>query len=304
MKQGCKYIATLLIILLAASLLQGQVKVKASVDRARILIGEPVLLTVEAYVPLGLPVLWFSTDTFPHFEIIEEFKTDTVDGIDGKKISQLVSLTSFDSGRWVIPALEINVAGQPYYTDSIPVDISFVSFDPQEDYRDIKDIEEVINPYTKYIPWIFGATILISLVLIIYLLKKRKRVSDRPRIKSSTLSPYDEAIKAITELRTKGLPSPGEEKAFYSKLSDIFGVFVFRKLSISTVEKTSDELIVNLSVLNIPKESFNKLVQSLRMSDFVKFAKYRPEEKDNLSNIEVIRASIEILDNNTIRSAV
>jgi hypothetical protein len=81
-------------------------------------------------------------------------------------------------------------------------------------------------------------------------------------------------------------------------MNDILRKYVSRKFSVSTFERTNEELILELSAKGIPKDAFIKLAQSLRMSDVVKFAKYRPSEEDNKNNLKIVTSSIEILDKN------
>lgn len=86
-------------------------------------------------------------------------------------------------------------------------------------------------------------------------------------------------------------------------MNDILRNYVARQFRISTFERTNEEMILQLSKLNIARDSFISLAQSLRMSDFVKFAKYRPSESETQNNLETVRSSIDILDKK-IMSAV
>ena len=74
------------------------------------------------------------------------------------------------------------------------------------------------------------------------------------------------------------LGDPATVKKYYSGLNDTLRVFVNRKLGIVTMEKTSEELILSLNDLKMERESFSKLTSALRMGDFVKFAKYVPDQ--------------------------
>ena len=67
-----------------------------------------------------------------------------------------------------------------------------------------------------------------------------------------------------------------ETKQYYSELVDIFKVYVLAKTGIHSLQNTTDDLVKQLRGLNIPKDQFEQLSQSLRLSDFVKFAKYIP----------------------------
>ncbi len=298
MKRGGKHITAMIILLLTWGWLTAQVKVRATVDRDKILIGEPLKLTLEAYLPLGWKFDWIRTDSIPFFEILSSTPPDTAESMDGKKISQSISLTSFDSGQIYIPPFQIMVQGQPYLTDSIPVNVAFTPFDPKEDYRDIKDIMEVVSPSVRYIPWALGVLALASLGILLYLLMKKKKAAIPGSVPATTsLSPYDEAMKTLGELR-RWLPAE-EPKTYYSELNDIFRNYIARQFGIATFERTNEELILQLASLSLPAESFIELRQSLRMSDFVKFAKYRPSDGDNQKNLDIVRSIIEVLHKKT-----
>jgi hypothetical protein len=298
MKRSCKHIVAIVVFLSVYSFLSAQVYVKASVDKNRVLIGEPVLLTLEAYVPLGEQVTWFSLDTIAHFEFLKRPKADTAESIEGKKITQVLTITSFDSGQWEIPQLELKVSKQSYYTDTLLIDVGFAPFDREADYRDIKDIIDVNNPNTKYIPWIIGAATLVSLALIIYVLRTRRPAVVQEKIEVPKLSPFEEAMQALAVLRKKGFPQNGQVKGYYTELNDILRVFVSRKLNITTMERTNEEMILQLRDLNLSKDSFSQLAQALRMSDYVKFAKYQPGTEDNEKNYDIIQSAIQTLNNN------
>ena len=69
-------------------------------------------------------------------------------------------------------------------------------------------------------------------------------------------------------------------------------MYVARKKGISSLQKTTDDLVVQLKELDLEKNSFEKLSKALRLSDFVKFAKYQPAPDDDRIAWETIRESI------------
>ena len=277
--------------------MMGQVVARASVNRDQILIGEPIKLTFEVRIPLGQSYSWFSLDSIPHFDIIDKGKTDSTDNIDGKQFHQELTLTSFDSGTVVMAPFILQVNGKSYATDSIPVEVSYAPLDISKDYRDIKEIEEVPKPkWMSWIPWILGIFTVLAIGVIIYLLRKPKKAPPVVQPAQPKLGPYEEALQALEELRKLGLQN-GEVKIYYSRLNDILRVFMFRKLKVATLEKTNEELIVQLRQTPMDKESFNQLVHALQIADFVKFAKYQPDEKDNEKNFTVIETAIKTLNN-------
>jgi BatD DUF11 like domain len=289
---------TWICLLISPALVNAQVLAKASLDRDSILIGEPLKLSLDVRAPLGLDINWFALDTIPHFEFIEKGKPDTSDNIDGKAIQQTITITSFDSGNWVIPPLPITINGRTYFTDSIPIKVTWSAFNPVEEYRDIKEITEVGQPtWMRYIPWIIAVATVLAAAGLWYFLRYRKQPVVVEEVYKSDLTPYDEALQALEELRSRGYAQNGQIKNYYSRLNDILRVFVLRKLKIATMEKTNEELILQLRQLQVDKETFSQLTTALRMADFVKFAKYQPDESDNEKNLTIIRTAITSLNN-------
>jgi hypothetical protein len=300
MTKGEKHIVTILCLVLVSAYSQAQVSVRSNIDRDNILIGEAISLTVEAYMPLGSNIVWFNSDTIPHFDITQKSGVDTSQGIDGRKMAQSFTITSFDSGQQYIPPFEILVDSQSYYTDSIPVMVSFAPFDSKDDYRDIKDIIEVNIPALKYVPWAMAAAVILSLALLAFGWHNRRlKPVHAVKERETALSPYEEAMKSLAQLSSHNTNN-GEVKTYYSQMNDILRRYVSRKFSVSTFQKTNEELILEMSVFGIPKDAYISLAQSLRMSDSVKFAKYRPSDEDNRKNLQIVTSSIEILDKNAV----
>jgi len=147
-----------------------------------------------------------------------------------------------------------------------------------------------------WIPWILGAVTLLAIGVIVYLLRKPKKPAAAPQPVQPKLSPYEEALQALEELRKQGLLN-GEVKIYYSRLNDILRIFMFRKLKVATLEKTNEELITQLRQMPMDRESFNQLVHALQIADFVKFARYQPDANDNEKNFAVIQSAIKTLNN-------
>ena len=263
---------------------QGGSTIKASVDKNKILIGEPIQLTVEVYLSPESVKKFSSIDSIEHFELLEKPIIDSTDKEGGLNIKGVYKITSFDSGHWVIPSF---VLSKDVKSDTIPVDVVFSDFDPAQDYHDIKDILEA-NPAEKKAEWWWyaaGGALLLALLLF-YLLKKKKPAP--VSVRKVSINPYEEAMKQLEQLHRE----KPETKLYYSKLTDIFRLYIFQKKGILSLQKTTDDLVIQLKSLNLGKEQFDKLSQSLRLSDFVKFAKYIPSADDDSNSFNEIRNAI------------
>ncbi|MEO6610967.1 MAG: hypothetical protein ABIT05_09400 [Chitinophagaceae bacterium] len=261
--------------------------IKASVDKNRILIGEPFVLTVEAGLSADLAIKFISVDSIPHFELLETLAIDTTIKEGILYIRGLYRITSFDSGHWVIPSFSLS---KTVKTDTIPIDIVFSEFDPNQPYHDIKDILEVEPAKKKQWWWYIGGGILLLVLLLTWLLRKKKPVMVvKPAV---VIDPFEEAMRQLAQLK-KEKP---DTKNYYSTLTDIFRLYVFRKKGILSLQKTTGDLVIRLRDLDLDKDQFNKLSQSLQLSDFVKFAKYIPSPEDDIQAFSTIGRSIEAIE--------
>ena len=292
------YAACLLAVLISATgtLAQNGVSVTASVDKKEILIGQQIQLTLQVKLPLGENISWFPLDTLPHFDIIEKGKIDSLTTINERTYTQQILITSFDSGMHSIIPLPLKVNGKNVNTDSIPINIKFSHFDPKQDYHDIKDIIEVPNPYSKYILMAIVAITLMSIVLFVYFVTRKRIEKGKVQSEISRLGPYEEAMASLDELKKQQLVQNGQVKAYYTRLNDILKTYVLRKLGMVTLDKTNEELIRQLKKTDIPHDKFSLLVQTLRMSDFVKFAKYQPGENESEQHFDIIKSSVDIIN--------
>lgn len=299
MEKKGSHIAWVLFFLVAGygAFCQDTASARAKVDRNAIQIGQPVQLLVEANVPMGSAITWFPLDTIAHFEMINKGKLDSTDSAGWLVLRQLLTITSFDSGSRIIPRLKLTAGKKQLLTDSLRIEVSYSPFDPKQDYHDIKDIIEVANPYVKYVAFVVGLMTLVSLCLVFFFIRsiKRKETVAERQIFSS-LSPFEEALKALDGLKKQKLPEAGQVKQYYTRLNDILRLFVLRKLQISSMEKTNGELILQLRSLPLSAGQFSKLSQALQISDSVKFAKYLPSPEDNESNFGIIESSVHLLN--------
>ena len=233
---------------------------KATVDKQKILIGEPIHLMLEAAVQGNVPLIWPDLDSLPHFEFVEKGKVDSTQGSDGRSYRQYMTVTSFDSGAYAIPRLAFIEGNKTYFTDSIQIEIGYTRIDPSKDYHDIKEIIEVPNPYAHWVVWIVAAVALICLALVIWLVRKKKILKKLTAVlQAPRLSPYEEALAELKDLEQAHLPEKGSVKVYYSRLTEIFRVYLLRRLHISSLAETSEELIRELRRLPLPAEQFAAL---------------------------------------------
>ena len=276
---------------------QTRTTVHASVDKTNILIGEQINLVIEANIPENEPIGFFSPDSIVHFEFLQKGKIDTANTTKGTILKQLFRITSFDSGQWVIPSYTLPQS-ENLKTDSIIINVGFLPMDSTKDYNDIKEIIEVNAAKKQDLTWYYAGGGLLLLLILIYFLtrKKKKKEQQSAAVAEKIIDPYTAALEQLDQLQRENLTAKEATKEYYSRLTDIFRIYVERRKNLRSLQQTTDDLVTQLKSINLGKELYNQLSQSLRLSDFVKFAKYIPTESDNRNVFDTIKKSIQVIE--------
>lgn len=281
--------------------------VKTSVDKNGILIGGQFKLTIEAgLLPEAYKINWpVIPDSLPHFEVISRSKIDSL--YSGNRLlglEQTLTLTSFDSGKWVLPSFLINMAPvnddttYNFFTDSVPVTVSFSTSDTTNLLRDIKPIREVetINPVWY---WIGAGILLVALIIFLgwfYRHWKKNKASIPFQTKTS---PYDEAMKELEKLKAFNLTVPEEIKIVHSKLGEILKRYLSRRHNNNYLNKTTGDILILLGDQYLDNDMPAKAAASLRCGDAVKFAKYLPPSTESEVCLQSIKEVIQIIQQPT-----
>ncbi len=285
-----------------------QPSVRSTIDRQEILIGEQFHLKVEAgFSPGKHRLQWLSIpDSLQHFEVVERSKIDSVyAGNELTGVTQTFTITSFDSGKWVLPAFAVSFdpvnrdSAYNFFTDSFPVTVAFSTSDTTSQLRDIKPIREVTVKNNR---WYYIAAGILLLCIIGYLLwrsRKKKPTAVLPVVKRSKLSAYDEAMQALNQLQQYDLSNAADIKLVHSKLAEILKQYLSRRENDDYLNKTTSDVLIGLKQIGVGSEMISRLAGTLRLGDAVKFAKYLPPSGETEDSIQSVKALIESFKQNT-----
>jgi hypothetical protein len=267
-------------LLFGSAFAQQKSTINATVDKNKILLGEPFSLTIEAIVYPPVSSAKIILDSIPHFEFSGHPIIDSTLQGGSLNIKAVYHLTSFDSGHWSIPSIALSTEAK---SDSIPIDVVFTDFDSTQAYHDIKDILE--PAVEKKRPWWLYATagILVTCIVLYLLLRKRKKKAPVVSVKQN-IDPFQEATESLRSLAQSDLAA----KEFYSRLTDIFRLYVYRRKGILSLQKTSGDLVNQLKKIGLTAAIFDRLFASIVTADMVKFAKYitsAEEDRDAMKSI-------------------
>lgn len=312
--------------------------VNATISPAEILIGEHATITLDIKAPKGRNILtpeFNPGDTLiSGIEVLAKLKPDTTISHEVMSISQQYIVTSFDSALYNIPYIPIIDGVDTIYSQNFGLKVSSVILPDSvmaylEDMKtgktdsidfsalqltDIKDIQEVPFSFWDFLisfiyehPFIF----LISVFLIIFILaitafiilsqrKKKKGYYFKPEV---VLPPHIVALQMLEKIKSENLCRQGLEKQYYTELSDALRIYIEKRYYIRSLEQTSDETIEAVDNFVHDEEVMNKLKEVLKLSDLVKFAKYKPSDDENVLSMNdaynfINKTKEEVVENN------
>ncbi|HEY5463612.1 MAG TPA: hypothetical protein VIJ95_10185 [Hanamia sp.] len=262
--------------------------IKTTVDKNNILIGQQINYRVSTSMPDNTYRLgWFTMpDSLGNFITITKNKIDSTPSNGNLNFSQDIVITSFDSGRQVIPPLALSVSTLDgdstfnIYTDSIPVNVSYSPTDSIVPFHDIKTIIEVKKTFPLWAWILAGVGVVLLIIWILFLLKFFKKKKGTV-VFESKLAPYDEAMQSLSELEKEDLVQNNQVKEFHSRLTEIFKRYLSRKTNSYQMHLTTDELLIELNNLDLSKDHVAAFANCLRMGNAVKFAQYIPPAYEN-----------------------
>lgn len=283
-----KYIFLILSLFFSQAVVAQLALVKASADKDTILLGEPFWLTLEIRAPAGRNIEPFQIDSIPHFEFLRKDSIYRTEEGGATIIRQYFQLTSFDSGQWVIPQFRLS---QFVRTNSLLMNVVFTSpFDPNQPYHDIQDVRNVPVDKNRVLLWIALAIAAVLLLVMMLYFATQKKLKFFSQAKDP---PYHEAKKRLKALNQQ----QPEEIIFYETLVSIFRNYVRARTGISSLQQTSNDLSEKLKPLfEEASAKYTSLRQVLLLSDFVKFAKYDPDDDEAVSAYEVVEQSIDHIE--------
>lgn len=284
--------------LLLASLLlpftaqAGNTIVKAKLDSVTLLMGKTTTLHLEIDQDKNVKGYFLNEqlDTLTSkVEVAGRPKADTVDlGNNRIQINKDLIIQSFDSGLYVLPPMQYVVGSDTFKTERLSLKVIPVKVDRLKDIHDYKPVEKVPFKFFDIIPsfitdywWIYLIIILLVLGGLYTYFKWFKKGVNPLKPKKKRLPPYEEAIQALNDLKAQNLWQNGQEKEYFTALTDILRVYIDRRFSINAVEMTSTQIIDTLKQNNETKAVNEQLSEILEVADFVKFANMHTLADDN-----------------------
>lgn len=299
-----KSLFTFLILTSASILFANEAKVSAELEYLEALIGDQVELKLSSESDTSLtPIFPNIQDSISSLEILKVGEIDSINENGVLKLSQVYTLSAFDTGRFNIPPITFafnksNKGVGNFITrksNSLSIYFKGIEIDTASTEKDIKPIMEADFILAEIIEYIYLGVGLILLIIIgIYVYRKylKKDTDDVEELFDPKIPADIIAIESLNSLKNKKLWQESHFKKYYSELTDILRIYIFRVFGIDTLEKTSAEILETING-KISEELFNELSKIFGTADLVKFAKEKPIGPENEESMDLALKFVE-----------
>ena len=249
------------------------------------------------------------------YTVIALVPVDTVDISSRiKEISAKLVLTSFDSTLITIPPI---IAKTP--TDSAetaPMGLKVIQ--PEVDSKHPSNFKDIKAPWDVSLSlkdwlililssWIFWVVIAVLVGFYIayrvFNYYQNKKANPTPQIQVRELSLIEKTEAALLQLEQQQLIEQELFKEFYSELITIFKFYLNESYSWTTTEMTSNELMKQMSSVELSSSEYEMLRLVLTEADLSKFAKYTPSSDNARLALSQIRQLVRELHHKGLHSS-
>ncbi|OGU58339.1 MAG: hypothetical protein A2X64_09985 [Ignavibacteria bacterium GWF2_33_9] len=265
------------------------VEVNIHLDSSNVLIGDQIHLLIKTNYQKNYSIFYPNlVDSLGHLIIIRKTKIDTLNENDNFTLSQTITLTSFDSGTYEIPPIEVkykylnDTVFQSSFSNSVYAKFFSVDVDTTQPIKDIKPPLEVPFSIWDYIWYIIGVFGIVAAFLgAFYFFYKRK-----PKLPDVTkydpkIPPHVQALSDLNKLEQEKLWQSGKVKEYYSILTDILRLYLERRFGFPALELTTGEIMAQITSFLTGVDILSNIKYILENADMVKFAKSIPIHDEN-----------------------
>lgn len=209
-------------------------------------------------------------------------------------------LTVFSTGEVLIPEITFKYKDETNTEKEIksaPSKITIESILAKT--KDAKGIIDIKPPFTVKLPlsvYLIWAAVIIALLAGLYFWYSRYNKKKKALFPVSTepqIPPYQLAMQRLESLKNSTMVKDGLIKEFYITLADIIRDYISAVYAVETRDRTTGEIYSELRQKEHDKKVLGMYKDFFDVCDFVKFAKYRPDEQTCWQDWESAKKLIE-----------
>ncbi len=265
-------------------------------DGSPLTVGDYITLRLEVKHPadsrVDLPVV---DEVWGDLEVVNQNAPTTVQNSDGTfTTGKNIIVAAYEPGQYQTESLvvshqkgdgTIEELGAPI----IPINIESILVEGDEELRDLKSQAEL--PLPPLWPIILASFIVFMLLgmaltgagLWFYQRWKRQQLNAPELVTPAIIDIRPPEVIAYAELNrieALNLPTKNQFKEHYSLTTDCLRKYIEDRYQITALEQTTAEIRTSFRLSQISAAMVNLFMNIFVKSDFVKFARYRPDQQD------------------------
>lgn len=302
-------IALLSIVFVVGKLSAQEIEYGVRFDSTQMLIGDQQNLTylVRSQIPLSVKFPQLDKQV-GGMEIVSGPVVDSTYDGNYYTYTNVYKVTTFDTGIYSIPPQSILIAQEGFdnalTTDTIKIAVNTLIVDKEKGMVDIEG--PLDNPVTfrEALPYILYSLLGLAIVAAIVYMIIRLR-SGKPIIGGTAsepvIPPYIAAINGMNSIDERKLWQAGNEKEFYTELTNVLRQYLDGELGLQCMESTSAEIVTYLKGVEYVDEKVRLFIDDmLAAADLVKFAKMTPLQDENFNYMKGTKECIEKIHANIV----
>lgn len=287
-----------LLLVLAASPVTAQSRVRTTVDTTLVTVGDRIVLSVSVDHPGATSVGWPDSLDLAPFEVLDARLLPPEQVGEGYRSTMQLALTVFELGELEIPSFEISVPSPDggadlVSTDRFGIEVVSVGADETGDIREIRG--PLLIPLSALRVALLGLVLLL-LAALAFAAWRRWRPEREPVEAAPGPPPrpaHEVALEELDRLLASPMLERGAVKDFHIEASDIVRRYVEARFSVPALEMTTWEIVEGLERTGVDVEAREQLRRFLDRCDLVKFAKVRPSIEESTDTVQAGRTLVE-----------
>lgn len=202
-------------------------------------------------------------------------------------------IQAFDSGSYVLPQVIYIIGNDTAYSNEVALSVRPVNVtaddaidteSPQIQYES-RWYDSLPDWLTDNIWLIVGALVGALIITLIFMLLT-KRIKIKPLPKKPAVPAHILAMRKLSDLKESRLWDPGNEKQFYTELTEILREYLSGRFGINAMEMTSAQIVEAIESREDTRLSKQHMQEVLELADYVKFARARTLREDNIRSFD------------------
>jgi hypothetical protein len=279
------------------------ITIQAGASKNEITIGDVIDYTVKITCPENLNIqLPEKPAALGDWEVRDAKISTGIAQTPDKVLNIDYSLVTFSTGLVTIPEIAFKYDNGKtqrgeFKTQSCGVTVKSMLEKygvAQGDIRDIKPPARFKPRLSDYLPWIIGLLLALTVFAIWYRMYQNRKRALMPEPEKPKIPPHIIALEELEKLKNSGLVKEGRIKEYYISLADIIRNYVSGIYSIETRDRTTNEVYADMKKKVADKKLLGMYKDFFDECDFVKFARYRPDEETCSDDLEMAVQIVEM----------